>query len=253
MSFVFANFIKTTLAANVTSTATSIQLSSSANLPVLSAGQILPITLNDAATGAVYEIVYCTAISGAVLTVTRGQENTTAVAWLSGDTVFGSFTAETVFPEGGNTNPQEVGYATTANEAVNLGQLQNDSLSVSFINGAFSGPVTVPNATTTNEAVNLGQTPTKNTTVANVTSSRQGGVLYTNSNTTNLYVWITSGSNTDYTSSVSVSLNGSAYIRFAVDSSSSGGNYATGMFIVPPGWTYEVSAPYGFTSWVELS
>ena len=116
-----------------------------------------------------------------------------------------------------------------------------------------TGQVVVAPATGANQAVNLGQTPTKNTTVTNVTSSRHGGVLYTNSNTTNLYVWINSGSNTYSTSSLSVSLNGSAYITFAEDSNSNGGNYATGMFIVPPGWTYEVSAPYGFTSWVELS
>ena len=528
--FVFANNIKTTLAVAVNSTATAIQLSSSANLPTLGTGQIMPITLNDAATGLLYEIMYCTAISGPNLTVTRGEESTSAQSWNVGDTVFSGPTAGSVAAVDGNPNQSfygapaqyenqfvtagqvqnssanyaidtgspnvyqigltpaitglsdglevrfraansnngpsslavngfsasltqiggaplfsgeivansiysavynlsktrfeltSIGYgsaanqntssqtgvvagvagtttvghiatfddgigtivdggppgvasariylstanagivvgpnsfnvdttagafevlltsaaalgssiefsdctgtwatnnftvngngksvmggasavfnqayetfviwyngsewvinesvnleqlqndslsvsfingafsgtvtvpnAKTTNEAVNLGQLQNDSLSVSFINGVFSGPVTVPNATTTNEAVNLGQTPTKNTTVTNVTSSRHSGVLYTNSNTTNLYVWISSGTWTDYTSTLYVSLNGSAYLIFAADANSSGGNYATGMFIVPPGWTYEVLARYGFTSWVELS
>ena len=192
MSFVFANFIKTTLAANVTSTATSIKLSSSANLPVLSAGQILPITLNDAATGAVYEIVYCTAISGAVLTVTRGQENTTAVAWLSGDTVFGSFTAETVFPEGGNTNPQEVGDATTATEALPLGQAQANfaalaGLSTQVFNAAA--------ATTATEVVPLGQVYQQLSIAASqsLTLSALETVVFSNGLTSNITITLEPG------------------------------------------------------------
>ena len=139
MSFIFANFIKTTLAANVTSTATSIQLSSSANLPVLSAGQILPITLNDAATGAVYEIVYCTAISGAVLTVTRGQENTTAVAWLSGDTVFGSFTAGSVATLNGSSGQVFQAADSTAGTQEATPRAQADTLYAPI---AYSSTVT---------------------------------------------------------------------------------------------------------------
>jgi hypothetical protein len=99
VTFLFSNFIKTTLAANVTNTATSITLSSAANLPVIPTGYVLPVILNDAATGAIYEIVYCTAITGATLTVTRGEEGTAAVSWLSGDTVFSGPTAGSIIPK----------------------------------------------------------------------------------------------------------------------------------------------------------
>jgi hypothetical protein len=71
-------------------------LASSANLPVLSAGQVMPLTLNDAATGLVFEIVYVTAIAGTSLTVTRAQEGTTARNWQAGDLAFVAPTAQTL-------------------------------------------------------------------------------------------------------------------------------------------------------------
>jgi hypothetical protein len=84
-AFVFANNVNTTLAAPITASATSLVLTSTANLPTLATGQVMPLTLNDAATRMVYEIVYVTAINGSTLTVTRGQEGTTAVSWMVGD------------------------------------------------------------------------------------------------------------------------------------------------------------------------
>jgi|SRR6185437_6899610 len=93
-TFVFANNVNTTLASGISSSATSITLSSSANLPAsIPGGSYLAITLNDAATRGVYEIVYATAVSGATLTVVRGQEGTSASAWLAGDYVFSGPTA----------------------------------------------------------------------------------------------------------------------------------------------------------------
>ena len=104
-AFVFANYVDTTLAAAASSTATSLSLSSSANLPVLGPGEVMPLTLNDAATGLVYEIVYVTAISGTTLTVERAQEGTTAQNWSSGDYAFVSPTADTVAPVAGTHSP----------------------------------------------------------------------------------------------------------------------------------------------------
>ncbi len=104
-AFVFANYVDTTLAAAASSTATSLSLSSSANLPVLGPGEVMPLTLNDAATGLVYEIVYVTAISGTTLTVLRGQEGTAAQNWSSGDYAFVSPTADTVAPVAGTHSP----------------------------------------------------------------------------------------------------------------------------------------------------
>ena len=92
--FVFANNVSTTLASPITTSGqTSIVLSSAANLPTISGSQQFALTLNDAATRAVIEIVYVTSRVGATLTVVRGQEGTTATTWLAGDYAYGSATA----------------------------------------------------------------------------------------------------------------------------------------------------------------
>ena len=85
--FVFANNIRTTLASALSSSATTMTLASGSGLPTLQTGQVMPLTLNDAATGLVYETVYATAISGTSVTITRGQEGTIAASWLAGDYV----------------------------------------------------------------------------------------------------------------------------------------------------------------------
>ncbi|MEI1392213.1 gp53-like domain-containing protein, partial [Klebsiella pneumoniae] len=65
----------------------SLTLSSAANLPSsIPVGKVLVITLNDAATRQQFEVIYATAISGATLSgLLRGQENTSAQAWSTGD------------------------------------------------------------------------------------------------------------------------------------------------------------------------
>lgn len=98
--FVVANNVNTQLAAALPSSgagSTTAVLASSANLPTLntSIGQMMPLTLNDAATGAIYETMYVTAISGATLTVLRGQEGTSALNWNVGDYAFCGPTAGT--------------------------------------------------------------------------------------------------------------------------------------------------------------
>lgn len=98
MSFVFVNNVQTTLSSSVSSTSTTLILSSSANLPVLGPSQLLAITLNDAATGLIYEICYITAISGNTLTVLRAQEGTSAQNWNIGDNAYCAWTAGTVTP-----------------------------------------------------------------------------------------------------------------------------------------------------------
>ena len=103
--FVFSNFINTTLSAAATSTDTSLSVTSATNFPTLETGQQLPITLINAATQTVYEIIYVTAISGTTLTVLRGQEGTVAQAWSIGDLVKGCITAATVSPSPGTHSP----------------------------------------------------------------------------------------------------------------------------------------------------
>lgn len=94
--FVFANNVNTTLASALSPTSTTIALASSANLPTITPGDYFPLTLNDKATGNIYEICYITAITGASLTVLRGQEGTTALSWVVGDYAYGAFTAGSV-------------------------------------------------------------------------------------------------------------------------------------------------------------
>jgi hypothetical protein len=103
-AFIFANNVNTTLGASAASTATTLTLASSANLPTLASGQVMPLTLNDAATGLVYEIVYVTAISGATLTVIRAQEGTGAQNWNVGDYAACMHTAQSTASMNGSEN-----------------------------------------------------------------------------------------------------------------------------------------------------
>ena len=94
--FIFANNASSTLAAPISNAATALTVSSGtgAEFPNPSAGQQFSATLNDAATGLLTEIVYCTAISGDnFTTIVRAQESTTALSWLAGDLIANLLTA----------------------------------------------------------------------------------------------------------------------------------------------------------------
>lgn len=125
--FVIANNVDTQLATALPSSgagSTTVTLASSANLPVLSAGQVMPLTLNDAATGLIYEVVYVTAISGVTLTVLRAQEGTGAQNWNIGDFAFCAPTQGTVAVTTGNPNNTFlVAPATASQHAVQFGQV----------------------------------------------------------------------------------------------------------------------------------
>jgi hypothetical protein len=86
-TLLFANNIKTTLSAPITTTSTTITVSSGTGMPVPTTGQTFLITFVDATTGLLYEIASCTTRSGNTLTVVRGQEGTTPLNWNAGDTV----------------------------------------------------------------------------------------------------------------------------------------------------------------------
>ena len=178
-NFVFANNIKTTVASAFSNVATSLTLASSVGLPTLSAGQVLPITINDAATGLVYEICYATAITGATLTVTRAQEGTAAQNWLVGDRAYCAPTALSVAPVNGNgLNVFQVANAVASNEAVPLAQAETLSttgnaatatLATNAVNLTGSGTVS---ATTTGGA---GLTPAIRSYLAGCGMSTVGG------------------------------------------------------------------------------
>ena len=86
-TLLFANNEGSTLAGAITSTAVTLNLQSGggAGMPNPTAGQYFVLTLTDAATGLLNEIVWVTARSGDTLTIARAQEGTTALAWNAGD------------------------------------------------------------------------------------------------------------------------------------------------------------------------
>lgn len=121
--FVIANNVNTQLAAAVDSSDTVLTLASSSNLPSLTSGQVMPLVLNDAATGLQYEVVYVTAIDGVTLTVERAQEGTGALSWSLGDYSYCAPTAGTVATLYGNPNTAfAVGTASLPSHAVPLSQ-----------------------------------------------------------------------------------------------------------------------------------
>ena len=94
--YMFINNQRTALAAAASATATTLTLASSTGLPgSLPSGAVMPFYLLDAATQTIREIVYCTAISGTTLTVTRAQEGTGAQNWSVGDYIYCDLTAAT--------------------------------------------------------------------------------------------------------------------------------------------------------------
>lgn len=93
--FLFANNASTTLASSVAPTDTVIQVASGTGslFPNPGAGQQFAVTFQDAATGLIEEIAYCTSISGDNLTVVRGREGTVAKSWTVGDDLSNYWTA----------------------------------------------------------------------------------------------------------------------------------------------------------------
>lgn len=134
--FTFANNVNTTLAGALSPTSTSLTLSSTFGLPSsIPAGEVLVISLNDQATRKNFEIIYASSISGATLSgLSRGQEGTTALSWLTGDFAYNG---------------------PTAGQQASFGQLA--SANEWSGNNIFDQPVAVPAATLPGQAVNLGQ------------------------------------------------------------------------------------------------
>lgn len=85
--FIFANLAQTTLAGPISSGSVTANLAAGtgALFPNPASGQQFALTFVDAATGLITEIVYVTARSGDVVTMVRGQEGTTALAWAAND------------------------------------------------------------------------------------------------------------------------------------------------------------------------
>jgi hypothetical protein len=130
-NFVYSNFFNSSLAAPIVSTsATTMTLSSTTNAPTITGGQIWAVVLNDAATQSVFEIVYVTARTGAVCTITRGQEGTAAATWLANDYAYAPDTAGILANFALASVAGATAIDTSSTAQTKIGTLQ--------VNGAFS-------------------------------------------------------------------------------------------------------------------
>ena len=108
MGIKLSNNAFATLAAGITSSATSITLTTGqgARFPSLSVGDYFYATLIDTSNN--LEIVKCTARSTDVLTVTRAQESTTARAYSTGDRIEIRITAQTFIDAVAEIGPTQI-------------------------------------------------------------------------------------------------------------------------------------------------
>lgn len=222
--FIFANNIKTTLAAALSSSGTTVTLASSAGLPTIPAGSYMPLALNDSATGLVYEILYVTAISGATLTVLRGQEGTSAQTWAIGDIAF----------VGPTSQPFENAIAEITN--------------------AITGGGLTPTAGSTSQLLSAIQALSgAGATAQDLTASRAFGTVYTNSTLRTISVMVTTPNNSTAAWGISGFVD-SLHCATSFVAASAGA--ATGVtLVVPPGSTYEVTQSTGtptLDKWVEV-
>lgn len=153
--FLPANNAETTLAGAITAGATSltIQTADQSEFPNPGAGQFFPVTLFDGAGN--MEIVHCTARAGAVLTVARGQEGTTAQAWASG------VSAELRFTKGAIDAKKDVDAVepiATGGTGATTAVAGGDALSVR--GAAIPSAATVDLATSTGQYVEITGTAT---------------------------------------------------------------------------------------------
>lgn len=99
LSLLAANNAQTVLAAGISSTATSLTVNAGTGtlFPSPVAGtSFFKLTIIDAATGSLTEIIHVTAINGDVFTIQRGQEGTVPRSWSANDIVANMMTAGTL-------------------------------------------------------------------------------------------------------------------------------------------------------------
>ena len=86
MAIKYSNNARSTLAAAINSTVTTMSVADASTFPTLGAGDVMYLTLSDNL-NSVTEIVKCTAISGTTCTVVRGREDSSAASWILGSHV----------------------------------------------------------------------------------------------------------------------------------------------------------------------
>lgn len=124
LTLLAANNAQTVLAAGISASATSMTVNTgTGNLfpsPV-SGASFFKLTLIDAATGQISEIVHVTGRSGDNMTISRAQEGTTARAWSANDIAANMMTAGTISYIMSNTQPLDAMLTSLASlNTVNL-------------------------------------------------------------------------------------------------------------------------------------
>ena len=244
----FLNFYQTTLGAALSSTATTMTVSSTTGLPSsLASGQFIPMTLTPASNpGSAYEIVYVTGISGSSLTVTRGEEGTSALNWSTGDILYSTNTAQTTGTSMGSPSTDFQTNTLTASGLITA----NGGIDVA------GGTLTIPNATANNQPVALAQS-LAGATPHNVLSSRAFNTVYTNTTNRPMFVKV-------QVQLADVSSGGYQVSLDIGDPSSPTGNLGTAFSNVPgsivygtvvglvyPGYEYELTQTSGISATIE--
>ncbi|HDT2120932.1 TPA: hypothetical protein RCG88_001915 [Enterobacter roggenkampii] len=139
LTLLTANNAQTVLAAGISASATSLTVNSGtgALFPSASAGvSYFKLTLVDAATGQLSEIVHVTARSGDTMTITRGQEGTTARAWSANDIAANMLTAGTISLLAPLDSPSLTGTPTVP--TASAGTSTTQAASTAFVAGAIT-------------------------------------------------------------------------------------------------------------------
>lgn len=152
----FCNNASTTLAGAISNTATSLQVATGAGAlfatPIngtYTGGNYLCLTLNDAATGQLFEVMHVTAVVGDTLTVERAQEGTTALSWLAGDKAANFWTSgsASAMAQAVDVQDQAGNYAADSSGAANTITVTLNPVPVSYT-ALLGAPIRVKLANT---------------------------------------------------------------------------------------------------------
>ena len=141
MAVVFSNNAKTTLAATVSTSATSITVTDGSVFPSISGSEYFYVTLQVSADGDLLEIVKVTARSGNTLTVIRSQDGTSARAFSLDDKCELRLTAAALNDAvlGGNTTEMSLNQFTGdgSTTAFTLSSAPDENLTNVFLSGVY--------------------------------------------------------------------------------------------------------------------
>lgn len=142
MTRIYVNNYAAAISVPITDTDTLLSVSHVTNLPTLTGSQYYYLSLSN---GVSSEIVKVTARTSLSLTVVRGMEGSTAIAWPAGTPVEMRYTAASIVDEHGNSfaNNYVADYTTTAT-AAGTTTLTVDSTYQQFFTGTTTQTVVLP-------------------------------------------------------------------------------------------------------------